>query len=317
MLKTLIKISRVQNLIIIAATQYIMRFFIVRPMLAINDFELQFSEFNFFLLVLATVMLAAAGYFINDYFDVNSDSINKPKKVGVGKTISRKSVMTIHLILNAIAVIIGFYISVKIGIYKIGFIFILIAGLLWFYSSSYKKEFLIGNIVIALLSALVPFIVVVYEVPLLNREYLDILLEYNYNFNSIIFWILGFTFFAFITSLIREIIKDVEDIEGDIHFGGSTVPIIIGTLYTKIIIISLIVITITALFFAYFKYITDYTSLVYMIVALILPLIFLIYKIIIAKNKKHYHFASVLIKIIMILGISYAFVAFYNFSNII
>ena len=291
-----------------------MRLCVIEPIISVNEFELQFSELNFALLVLSTVLLAAAGYFINDYFDTGADSINKPNSNYVGKIISKKTTMTVHLILNAIAIVIGFYISIKIGIYKIGFLYVIIAGLLWFYSSSYKRLFLVGNIIIALLSALVPFIVAIYEIPLLNTTYAETLLKYGINFNVVIFWVLGFTFFAFITSLIREMLKDIEDVKGDKIYKNNTVPIIIGTFYTKIIIIGLIALTIASLIFTYFKFLNDNISLIYIIIALILPFVFLIFKIIAAKDSKHFHFASTVTKIIMVLGILFSIIAYYNFS---
>lgn len=315
MFSSFIKLVRLPNLIFVVAIQYIMRWCIINSIIGANGFELQFGGFNFALLVLATVLLTASGYIINDYFDTESDLFNNPERVTIGKTITRKMAMNFHIALNLIAVVISFYISFKIGIYKIGFIFIIISGLLWFYSSSYKRQFLIGNLIVALLAGLVPFMVALFEIPSLNREYAEILIQRNTNFNIAIYWILGFSFFSFITTFFREIIKDIEDFEGDKTFGSNTMPIIIGVFYSKIVAIFLIILTIITLFYVQFIYIENANSFIYIIVAIILPLLFLIYKLIIAKTKEHFHFASILSKIIMILGVLYSIVACYNFSN--
>ncbi|NJO93104.1 MAG: UbiA family prenyltransferase [Chloroflexia bacterium] len=124
------------------------------------DFVLQMSEFDFFILMLATVCLTAAGYVINDYFDTKTDSLNRPKTVIVGKSISRRSAMAIHIVLNAIGVIGGFYASWKVGHPKFGFIFVLAAGILWYYSTTYKRQFLVGNLIVSLLTAMVPLMVI-------------------------------------------------------------------------------------------------------------------------------------------------------------
>lgn len=315
MLKSYIKLIRLPNLLMIAAIQYLMRYCIAKPIVEAQGYALQFSDLNFFLLVLTTIFLAASGYIINDYFDIDSDLYDKPEKVTVGKKIKKKTAMNLHIALNIIASAIGFYISYKVGIFKIGFIFVIIAGLLWFYSSSYKKMFLVGNIIVALLAALVPFIVVIFEIPALNTFYKDTLIQTGKNFNDILYWVSGFTFFAFILTLVREIIKDIEDFEGDKTFGSNTMPIIIGVFYSKIVAISLTIVAILALIFVQFFYIKQTNSLIYIVVGVILPLLFLIYRTIISKTKKDFHLTSTVSKIIMLLGVLYATVACYNFSN--
>ncbi len=314
-MSSFIKLVRLPNLVFVAVIQYVMRWCIINPIITTSGFELQFGEFNFALLVLSTVLLTASGYIINDYFDTESDLFNKPQKVTIGKTITRKMAMNLHIALNIIAIAISFYISYKIGIYKIGFIFVIIAGLLWFYSSSYKRLFLVGNLIVALLAGLVPFMVALFEIPSLNHEYAEILIQRGKNFNLVIYWILGFSFFAFITTFIREIIKDIEDYEGDKTFGSNTMPIIIGTFYSKIVAIVLIVITIATLYYIQFAYIKEVYSLIYINTLLALPFIFLIFKLINAKTKEHFHKASRYSKIIMVLGVLYSAVACYNFYN--
>jgi len=309
-----LNLIRVKNLLIIVATQYMMRWLIINPILQVNSFDLQFSELDFAFLVLSTVLLSAAGYVINDYFDTKTDSLNRPDTVVVGKYISRRSAIIVHIVFNVIAIILGFYISYKIHLWKLGAIFVIITGILWYYSSTYKRQFLIGNIIVALLTAMVPLMVVLYEIPLLNIEFKDTLLKYHINFNNLFFWVSGFSFFAFLSTLIREIVKDIEDFEGDQAYGRNTLPIVLGLKTTKTIVVSLIAITIAAMVGVYSAFLNDTISLVYLIVALILPFLFLAYKIIRASKKSDYHMANILSKIIMLAGLLYSFVVYYVFT---
>jgi 4-hydroxybenzoate polyprenyltransferase len=276
--------------------------------------ELMMSELNFAILVFSTICLTAAGYVINDYFDTKTDSFNKPSKVIIDRSISRRSAMALHIALNFIGVVGGFYVSYKIGHLKFGFIFILITGILWYYSTTYKRQFLIGNILVAILTAMVPLMVILYEMPMLNYEYSEVLLANNMNLNTILYWVLAFSFFAFITTLIREIIKDIEDFEGDSAFGRNTLPILLGTNYSKLIILILIFATIASIILVYIKYLQgSLITFLYLVIVLLIPFIYLIYRIIRAKTKSDYHFASSLLKGIMLGGLLYSLVAAYIF----
>lgn len=310
------KLIRYKNLLIIAVTQYLMRYCIVRPILNVNGFELQLDSFHFALLVLSSILITAAGYVINDYFDTKTDMLNRPETVVVGKIISRRIAMLIHIILNILGVGIGIYLSVKVDILALGLAYILASGVLWFYSTTYKRQFLIGNLIVAILTAVVPFVVVIFEIPLLNREYREILIQYDMNFSNILAWVGGFSFFAFLVSLIREIIKDIEDYEGDLAYGRNTLPVILGIKTTKIVVIALILVNIGSLVLVYFRYLfliageqIDYITMSYFLLFLIIPFIYLIFQIIKAENRMHYHRASNLTKLIMLAGILYSGIA--------
>lgn len=310
-MRKILKLIRYENLLFIVLIQYFMRYLVINPMLSNHNLGLLFSEFHFALLVLSTVLLAASGYIINNTFDAELDK-KAGKKVVVNDLLTKNQAMNLHVVLNIIAIVIGFYISIVINLYKIGFIFVIIAGLLWFYSSSYKKMFLVGNLMIALLAGFVPFILILFEIPLqydLNKEFL---IKSGQNLNDIIIWISGFSIFAFILTLIREIIKDIEDIDGDMMFNANTVPIILGIKTTKVIISVLISITIIALIYIITNYLTGIVSVLYISLLVILPLIFLIVKNFQAKNSKDFHFLSIFVKLIMIVGVFYSIVVFFS-----
>jgi 4-hydroxybenzoate polyprenyltransferase len=188
-----------------------------------------------------------------------------------------------------------------------GILFLIVSGMLYFYSASYKRQFLVGNVIVALLTAMVPMLVVIYEAPFLFSYYA--LNAVRIPSIAIIFWwVGGFAVFAFITTLTREIIKDIEDFEGDVAYGRNTIPVVIGILTTKIVTICLIAITIAMLCLSWFFFIKDYVTLVYLSVFVVIPLIIVIYLIIRSTSRRQLHSASRLMKIIMLTGILYSVV---------
>ena len=316
------RLIRYKNLLIIAATQYLMRYCIVYPIIRVNDFKLQLDNLHFFLLVLSSMLVTAAGYVINDYFDTKTDMLNRPGTVLVGKRISRRIAMFIHVVLNVAGVGLGIYLSVKVGILALGVAYVVASGILWFYSTTYKRQFLIGNLIVSVFTGVVPFLVVLFEVPLLNEAYREILLEYNINFNALFAWVGGFAFFAFLSNLVREIIKDVEDFEGDQAFGRNTLPVVLGIRISKVVIIVLIAANIGTIAYVYCRYLLytvngnyDLVSMFYLLLFIVVPfgmLAWLIYK---ADKQADYHRASNLTKIIMLAGIAYSVVVFFIISN--
>ena len=163
-------------------------------------------------LCLGTVLITAAGYVINDYYDIKIDYVNKPDRVVVGKFLKRRSIIILHATLNTLGVLAGLLVS-----WQIGLINFLVVGLLWLYSNQLKRLPLLGNLTVALLTGLSVFVVY-----MLYRES--------------IFLFATYAFFAFFISLIREIIKDMEDVEGDKKFDCKTLPITIGIRKSKLVI---------------------------------------------------------------------------------
>jgi 4-hydroxybenzoate polyprenyltransferase len=317
-----LKLIRFKNLLIVALTQYLMRWGIIYPILKMNGFVFQFSEFNFFLLVLASICITGAGYVINDYFDTRADLFNRPTTVIIDKEIDRRYAILLHWGLNFTGVVLGFYVSYMAGIPFMGFMFVLASGILWFYSTTYKRQFFIGNLIVAIMTAAVPFVVVVFEIPLLNKAYGEIMIRNNANFNYIIAWVGVFAYFAFFTTLIREIIKDVEDFEGDMVYGRNTLPIVMGIPKTKSVIAAFIIWTVLSLVYLFKTYLlinweekVDIISLSYFLVFLIIPLFLLLFLIFKAKSKKDYHKANILSKLIMLGGVLYSLVVHYMINR--
>lgn len=268
--------------------------------------QLQFPTVDFILLVLATVLITAGGYVINDYFDIKTDLINRGKVI-VGTKIPRRTAMVWHLILNLAGVAIGFYISWRSGYFMMGALFLIVSGLLYFYSASYKRQFLVGNIIVAVLTAAVPMLVALYEWPALYRYYaVNALIAPDVDF--VLYWVGGFSLFAFLTTLAREVIKDIEDFEGDIAYGRNTVPVVLGIRASKILSIGLISLTIILLYLAWFFYVNDLITFTYLSAVVVIPMFFVIYKLAGETSREQLHSASNVMKIAMLFGVLYSVV---------
>jgi len=203
-----LKLIRSLNLIILAFSQYMCRYFIIGK--GQDSFQTILTDWKFFLLVLSTVMVAAAGYIINDYYDIKIDLINKPKRVVIGKILHRRIAMFSHFILNSLASLCSIFLG-----WKIFAIVVSTTILMWFYANQLKRTPLLGNLLISLLTGMA-----IYMPALLYQSSQKLLVLY--------------AIFAFFISLLREIIKDMEDVKGDEEFGCRTLPIIWGIRRTKL-----------------------------------------------------------------------------------
>lgn len=299
---------RFPNLLIIAFTQYMMRYAVVRPVVQSCGLDLQLSGFTFFCLVFSTMCTAAAGYAINDYFDIKTDRINRPNEVVVGKSISRRGAMMTHIILCASGIITGGYVTWKSGIPELVLIYIVVAGMLWLYSTTYKQQFLIGNVIVALFSGLVPMMVLLDLPPVYKAAGPAA----PVNLNDAAIWISGVAVFAFLTTLSREIIKDAEDFEGDTAFGCRSLPIVLGDKCTKAVIICINAVVAGMLAFLLFTVLRKigpgYFSLVYVVLLLIVPIVWLSRMTYKAETSNDYRRIGNGMKLVMLAGIAYSVV---------
>lgn len=268
-LESLLKLTRFGNLLIIGLAQYFTAGFLIGTD-TLNDLKL-------FLLCASTVMIAAAGYVINDYYDVKIDYINKPERVVIGKNIPRRYAILFHGILSGSGIFLGLLVS-----WRIGAINVLSVFLLWLYSNNLKRLPFIGNLVVALLTGLSIWVV-----------------DAQYKTGSAL--ILIYASFAFFMTLVREIIKDMEDLKGDDTFGCKTLPIVWGIRKTKFLIYLILIIffiTVGVLDFFY-----EALPIKYYLLFLFTPLLWLLYRLIRADTVKDFAWLSAFCKVIMLLGI--------------
>jgi 4-hydroxybenzoate polyprenyltransferase len=252
------------------------------------------------LLVISSVLIAAGGYIINDYFDLNIDLINKPDKLVVDKVISRRWVIFWHLLFSLAGIILGFYIDWKTNVRFLGLANFACVALLYLYSISFKKKLLSGNIIISALTSWVILVVGWCETSNLIDP--KLIISFAEKITRISFFYAGF---AFVISLIREVVKDLEDIEGDRRYGCNTMPIAWGINSTKVFLAVWLVVLIASLLIVQFYTLVLrwWWSAAYCILLIIIPLLYIFKMLFSAKSSKDYHRLSSLIKLAMFTGI--------------
>lgn len=225
-MRAFLRLVRLPNLLIVVLTQYLVRLCLVGPK---ADWLSHLLDFRFFLLCVSTVCIAAAGYIINDYYDIKIDTINRPRRVVIGRVLSRRQAIFTHTALNATGIGLSAYVGLRLGMvhFMAGF-------LLWLYSNQLKRLPFAGNFAVALLTAATLWVVAVY-----NPQ------------NHLL--VAAYSVFAFFITLIREIVKDMEDVRGDATFGCQTLPIVWGIRRTKVLLYGLVALFMGVLFaVAYF-----------------------------------------------------------------
>ena len=303
-----LKLIRYQNLLLLAFMQFVFRY----GFLKWQNVPLSLADWQYALLVLSTVLIAAGGNVINDIFDQETDEDNKPEKVIVGNTISEAMAYNIYVALNITGVGIGFYLSNVIM--KPGFatIFILIAALLYLYATSLKQMLLVGNLIVALLLSFSVIIIGIYD--LFPATY-----DGNREEMSTLFSILiDYATMAFIINFIREIVKDLEDVNGDYNQGMNTLPIVFGVQRTAKLVFGLGFIPLLILLYytnSYFAANNLYIMTIYMLAFVVGPLLYFTIKIWSAKTKKDFHHLSNVLKLVIFFGIVSIAVVAYNIKH--
>ncbi|HYC86070.1 MAG TPA: geranylgeranylglycerol-phosphate geranylgeranyltransferase [Chryseosolibacter sp.] len=264
-----LRLTRAWNLFIIALSQYFTAAMIIGT----------YTIFDWRLLLLSssTVLIAAGGYIINDYYDIKIDLVNKPERVVIGKGITRRYALLFHTVLSISGILLGLILNWRIGAINFGSVF-----LLWWYSNDLKRHPLIGNVVVALLTAIAILMV-----------------DALYTTGNLL--IVSYATFAFFMTFIREIIKDMEDLKGDDTFGCKTLPIVWGIRRTKFFLYGLLLVFTSTVFMLNFFFIN--LPVIYIGVFLLLPLSWLLFRLVRADTRKDFAWLSSFCKFIMLLGI--------------
>ncbi len=303
-----LQLIRYKNLLLLALMQLIFRF----GYLELIKIPLSLFYWQYAILILATVLIAAGGYIINDIFDQESDAINKPKKVIIGNAISETKAYNLYAGLTISGVALGFVLANSVSHPNFAVIFVLIATLLYFYASTLKQIALIGNIAVAGLLAFSVIIIGIFDI-------IPNTFEINQLQMSVAFAILmDYAKFAFIINLIREIIKDIQDIEGDKEQDMKTLPIIIGQNKTSKLAFVLLLLSTLYLFYYLNNYLFAndlYYGIIYILVFVIAPMILCLIKILNAKEKSDYHQISTFLKWIIFFGILSIAVITFNIKH--
>lgn len=301
-----LRLIRWQNLIIIFLTQLFAWGCVIMPMRHYSAVPVILTWNNFLLLSCSTVLIAAAGYIINDYFDVKIDMINRPEKLILEKRIPMKLAIVVHTTLNGIALFLAIIVARQAGHYSFLAMQLGCTILLWLYSTTFKRQFVSGNVVVSLLTAFTIAVLMLYENAI--RYYLsqDFFIETGWALIPNPVWVLGtYAYFAFMLTWMREIVKDMEDFKGDAEQGCVTMPIKWGLLRSARFAQVLGLLTVTPLLIGAAKLLKEnwYILGLYTILGLALPIITWMYFLPKKATTQHYSKASRYLKIIMVLGI--------------
>jgi len=299
------RLIRWPNLFFIALTQFLFYYCIIIPSLP-SDYFFQQKALTpnlFYYLVIASVLIAAAGYIINDYFDINIDQVNKPAKMVVQKIISRHWAILFHLLITLAGITLSGYVAFKTSPI-IFFANILCSFLLWVYSTSFKKKLLSGNIIIAGLTAWT-VLVLYFTTNTLLFNTTEVSAGFIVGLSRIYKFAALYAGFAFIISLIREVVKDIEDMSGDAKYQCKTMPIMWGIPATKVFVGVWLTVLIGSLVILqlYVLQIGWWGSALYSFVLVISPLVWILKRFYKANTTAEYHTISNLIKLVMLTGI--------------
>ena len=333
-----LRLTRPLNLVIIALTMAAMRYGVIdgnmerglRQLLAQAapevdraavslppGFGAQMPLLHFILLVLGTVLIAAGGNVINDYFDTRIDRINKPEEVIVGRAVKRRVAMTGHMVLSGLGLVLCSFVAWRSGLLQWTVIPAFCIAALWTYSTTFKRRLIIGNGVVAVLTALVPLSVGLYEIPLLERAFATPQVvtlpdgqrfQMEAAFQELWHWILVYAAFAFLSTLVRELQKDMADIKGDRAGGCRTVPIVWGMPWARALVLVHIGLLVAGLLFLRSARLHDELSFWYIGLGIIAPLLVSAGSTYGASSRNAHVRAGVLMKVAMVLAVGYAFV---------
>jgi 4-hydroxybenzoate polyprenyltransferase len=299
-----LRLIRFANLAFIALTQFLFFYCIVGRLLEDgNEHFIQSRATLFYLLVSASVLIAAAGYIINDYFDQNIDIINKPSKVVVDKLIKRRWAIFFHFLFSISGLLISMYVGYKISNWVIPLCNLFCILLLWFYSTTFKKKLLSGNLIISALTAWV--VIVIYFFVGAGILHGWELSNYPFDIRKLYKITMLYAGFAFVISLVREVIKDMEDLEGDVQYNCRTIPVVWGIPGAKIFSAVWLTVLIAALGIVSFYALQSgwWIAVTYCVLFILIPLLKILQLIYRAKATADYHKISNGIKIVMLTGI--------------
>ena len=315
-IKPYLKLFRVGNLAFLAALLYVMEKWVAVPLLQMEKFQEQMPWWILTLFILSVICIAAGGYVINDYFDVKIDRINRPDDLIVTRVISRDAAMRWFQVLTVIGIVAGLTVAWWARSWNLLFIYVVIPGLLWFYSASYKRMLLVGNLIVAFISALVPLLVAIINADYLKHLYNEAL-AYTPIVGQLYVWLGGFALFSFLLTWAREVVKDIEDVEGDREMECRTMPIVWGEKASKVVITTLVLATMILIsYLAWFvlPFPMEWRTLTgrFVIFGLMVPMACVLVLLWSAGSKRELHTVQQVLKFAMFIGTMFSYVIYTN-----
>ena len=231
----LVRLTRPNNLLFLIILLGVMEKWVAEPILAQYQLGPQLVWWQLVLLIAGVVLVAAGGYVINDYFDVKIDAINRPERLIVTNDVTKAEAMQLFQIVTALGVVCGIAAAVTLRSWLLGALFVIVPGMLWFYSSSYKRMLFVGNLVVAFLMGLAPLVIAFANSAALKLHYGPEHFGSLYVSNELYVWTGAFAVFMFFGTWLRELLKDAQDVEGDRELECLTFPVRFGNLPTKLL----------------------------------------------------------------------------------
>ncbi|MGC9330385.1 MAG: UbiA family prenyltransferase [Bacteroidales bacterium] len=318
-MRTFLQLIRFYQLIIIAVCMYAFRYFMLEPVLEYFGKGLAMPGMEFGLLVISVLLITAGACIINDYFDRKADLHNHPDHVIVGIRINRRMAIILHSFFSVLGIIAGWYVAHKAGFFWFGLIFPFITFIFWRYSLLYKYKMLVGNIIIALLVAGIPFLVFTFEyffaVKIMGQSVPSDIYHHLMVFN------LGFSFAGFLVYLAHEITKNIMNFRGDYLVGAKTLPIRIGKNAARNVISIILIFFVLVMVISWFVYLRelDYIqyqnlSMIYILVFIVLPAAFMALRIYNMKLKHQLRHFGTGLKLLIITGVLFTLVIYLNIT---
>ena len=297
MLRTVFYMLRLPNLLIIALTFCMLRYLVFIPVYSANSIVPGMGSLNFIIMVCATMIIAVAGYIINDYFDVTTDRVNKPEKQYIGKQVTTGTALAIVILMSCMAIGLSGWLSFSMKSMWPGILLLTALVVAWWYATRLKRSFVWGNLAVACMSA-----GTLGMAWLLEWQVSDANAEAKLLVTKVV---IAIGVFAFLLSLMREIVKDMEDVEGDKLGGCRSIPIVKGIIFTKTLLMIFTVFTFILLIIAQVSLVAfgKWAAVVWLTLAVEMPLIAFATALAKAQDKHDYHKASILLKMIMLGGI--------------
>ena len=288
------KLIRIPNLLMIIGTMVLVKYFLFEPF----NIATTLNWFDFSILIISMIALAAAGNIINDIHDIETDTLNKPEKQIIAKTISETTGYNWFFALNILGIGIGFYLSNLVGRPSFTALFLIPSALLYLYATHIKGTILVGNLVVSIMVGMIIIMVGIFDL-------LPAITPQNRNTQRVIFSILvDYGIFGFLINFLREIVKDQEDIKGDYNAGIKTLPVVLGRERTNKIIFLLAVLPVAGVLYYIYSYLYEnLLASVYALIFILGPLLYFLVKIISAESRKQYHHLSRLLKLILSFGL--------------
>lgn len=297
MAAAVLKLIRWPNLAIIALIFLLLRFGLVEGFMAVSILTPCLTDLQWLVMAVATVLIAASGNVVNDIFDINIDRINRPDDRVVGVTMGEEQAWNLYYVLSGTGLALGIYVAWSLGNISNVLVFMLAIGGLWFYSYSYKRQFLIGNLVVAVLAAITVGLPLFFEA---------VCSPSDWQRQPWAPFILAYALFAFLSTLIREVVKDMEDMEGDADMGSRTLPIVLGLKGGKAVAALLTLLLMASV--ARYQWArwenNDILSFLWLSAGVQIPAALMLNALFKATDRSGFHHASTIAKLMMVGGIT-------------